>query len=142
MSSWYYSGNPGTDFSVMRMNKNSAISIGTKTGYLGYAWNQPRVLAWWAIGYPAASPFSGAYMTACQTSYAYDETFGTPNLFAYGCDMTGGCSGGPVIKFFGSTGNYLNGVNAYRHTSQPKELISPYVDSTIATSLFALARTW
>jgi V8-like Glu-specific endopeptidase len=143
MSNWYYYANARQDFSVMKMNTLGGYTLGQRVGYLGYAWNQSYYSHWWAIGYPQASPFNGAYMTACQASYATYYTFGSsgPSLFAFGCDQTGGTSGGPVILAFG-TSNYVNGVNAYKYSNRPLELISPYVDSVISTNLMNLTRTW
>ena len=142
-SRWYYYAEPRMDYGAMRVRQQSAVSIGTRVGYLGYAWNFSRVQAWWAIGYPQAAPFAGKYMTACQSSYAYDEAYGStsyPALMTIGCDQTGGTSGGPWVKNFGSS-NYVNGINAYRHTSQPLELSGPYFNSTTGSFLDTV-RAW
>ncbi len=131
---WYTSADAAKDVGAGRLNKNAAGKTITQVvGYLGFAWNQSRVLHWWELGYPAASPFNGQRMIACQSSYAYDSPFGsTPKPMGVGCDMTGGCSGGPWIWQF-ATNNYLNGVNSHRRSGYTKELFSPYFDSNVKT---------
>jgi hypothetical protein len=136
-TSWYTSGDLARDIAGAKLSKNgSGQTITSVVGYLGFAWNQSRNSAWWEIGYPAASPFDGLRMIACQASYAYDSPFGTtPNPMGTGCDMTGGCSGGPWVLKWGVS-NWLNGVNSHRTSNKPLELFSPYVDGTVKTSLF------
>lgn len=65
-------------------------------------------------------------MIKSEASYAYNGSVGcSPDPIGIGCDMTGGCSGGPWIWQFG-VGNYLNGDNSYRRSGKPQELYSPY----------------
>ncbi len=65
-------------------------------------------------------------MVETEASYAYDGNPGcSPKPVGIGCDMTGGCSGGPWVWQFG-TKNYLNGNNSYRNSSKTKEIFSPY----------------
>jgi V8-like Glu-specific endopeptidase len=146
-TTWYYGGTTngwGMDYGIGRVNLNAlGQSIGSRVGYLGFAWNSSRIQSWWSFGYPAAAPFSGAFMTLCTSSWAYDETYGgaaVPPLMSIGCDQTGGTSGGPWIRNFGG-GNYVNGVNESRHTDMPLELNGPYFD-TNAGNLLNTARTW
>ena len=75
----------------------------------------------------AAPPFTGETMHDCQASYAYNGAVpGIPPV-AIGCDMTGGCSGGPwVWQLLGE--NALNGNNSYRQSNRPEEINSPYFD--------------
>lgn len=141
--SWYQSANVRYDVGGIRTIANGGVSIGTRIGgYLGYAWNQPRTLSWWLLGYPQAAPFDGKWMVACQSSYAYDSPFGTagPAPMGVGCDQTGGTSGGPWIWQFAS-GNLVNGVNSHRTSNKPYELFSPYIDSVNVT-IFDWARNW
>jgi hypothetical protein len=144
---WYYGGTTngwGVDYGIARVNLNAlGQSIGSRVGFLGFAWNYSRIQSWWAFGYPQAAPFTGNFMTLCTSSWAYDETYGgaaVPPLMSIGCDQTGGTSGGPWIKNFGG-GNYVNGVNESRHTDSPLELNSPYFDTNAGT-LLNMTRTW
>jgi V8-like Glu-specific endopeptidase len=143
MSTWYYNSNARQDFGGMRMNNLGGYTLGQRVGYLGYLYNASYYQHWWTIGYPQAAPFNGYYMYACQASYATYYTFGTsgPALFAYGCDMTGGVSGGPSIVAFG-TGYYVNGVAAYKYSNRPEELIDPYLDNNIAGNILSWLRAY
>ena len=141
MTAWYASGDLGRDFGAAKMALLNGVKIGNKVGYLGYAWNYSREQHWWLLGYPAASPYTGKYMHSCQASYAYNSPFGTQSKgVGVGCNMTGGCSGGPWIVKLG-TNNYVNGVNSHRTSNKPNELFSSYVDSTNKT-IFDNARAY
>lgn len=131
---WYTSKDSAKDVGAAKLNKNaSGKTITQVVGYLGFAWNQSRNLHWWELGYPAESPFNGNRMITCQSSYAYDSPFGSsPKPMGVGCDMTGGCSGGPWVWKM-ATSNYLNGVNSHRRSGYQYELYSPYFDSNIKT---------
>jgi V8-like Glu-specific endopeptidase len=143
---WYYHGAASDldhDWGIGRVaGTRSGKYIGQTVGYLGYAWNQTANNAWWLLGYPAASPFNGAYMYACNSSYAYNSPFysGGPAPIVVGCDQTGGTSGGPWILSF-TYGNYVNSVNSHRATVRPKELAGPYADSSTPL-LLNQARAW
>jgi V8-like Glu-specific endopeptidase len=135
---WTRNGDLARDVAGAKVYNNDGVTLAQKVGWLGFAWNWSRVQHWWEIGYPQASPFTGAWMIACQASYAYDSPFGSsPNPMGVGCDMTGGCSGGPWVWKMGA-GNYLNGVNSHRRTGFSKELYSPYMDGAVKTNLWAL----
>lgn len=142
---WYARGTLGDfdhDWGAGNVPPIQGISVGSRTGYLGYAWNFSAIQDWWLLGYPAAAPFTGAYMTFCTAGYAYNSPFysGGPAPMTVGCDMTGGCSGGPWVKNFGS-GNYVNGVNSHRATARPQELSSPYANTDTKTAIFDWARS-
>jgi V8-like Glu-specific endopeptidase len=139
-TAWYKSGDLARDWGVCKTNTNDGVNIGNMVGTLGYTWNYGRNQDWWLLGYPAAAPFNGARMQACTAGYAYDSPFGTsPDPMGVGCDQTGGTSGGPWIKGFG-TGNWVGGVNSHRTTTKPKELFSPYADTAVKTSYFDYTR--
>ncbi len=130
-SKWYNSGNPGglsDDMGGAILHPVSGKKISQRVGWLGFAWNWGRFQHWLAIGYPAASPFTGRRMISTAASYAYNGNVPGVKPVGIGCDMTGGCSGGPWIWRTGN-GNYLNGNNSYRRSSKPAEIYSPYFDS-------------
>ena len=114
---------------------NSTLKVSQRVGWLGTSWNQNIVQHWHSIGYPAASPFTGRRMIICTAGYAVTDISSSPLFtFGIGCDMTGGASGGPLIKNFAASAvtgsNQVNGVNSYKYTStQPKALYSPYFGS-------------
>lgn len=134
--SWVSGGDLARDIAGAKVYSLGGQTLAQRVGWLGFAWNWSRVQHWWEIGYPQAAPFDGKWMIACQASYAYDSPFGSsPDPMGVGCDMTGGCSGGPWVFRMGS-GNYLNGVNSHRRTGYNNELYSPYVDGTVKTALW------
>lgn len=135
---WINNADLARDVAGAKVNNNNGATLASAVGWLGFAWNFSRVQHWWEIGYPQASPFNGAYMISCQSSYAYDSPFGTsPKPMGAGCDMTGGCSGGPWV-FRPGSGNYINGVNSHRRTGFGQEMYSPYIDGTVKTALWNL----
>jgi hypothetical protein len=95
---------------------------------------------WNDFGYPAASPYTGAWLVCTQASYARTDVSMDPDTTAIGTLMTGGCSGGPwVLKFM--NGNYANGLNSYIYTTpnQPQQIYSPYFDTWVYTNLYKVA---
>lgn len=139
-SRWYNNGIPNgltEDMGGAILHKLGGRKISQRVGWLGTAWNWSRYQHWHAAGYPAASPYNGKLMWDTQASYAYNGTVSGIKPVGIGCDMTGGCSGGPWIWRFGS-GNNLNGVNSYRRRSKPKELFSPYFDNRAKSLLDSL----
>ena len=128
---WIDNGNPGgftEDMGGAVLQKVGGRSISQHVGYLGFAWNWRRQQHWHAIGYPAGAPFTGQVMVSTQASYAYDGQVPGIKPMAIGCDMTGGCSGGPWIRKFGTL-NQTNGLNSYRRRTHPEEMLSPYFDN-------------
>lgn len=139
-SRWYNNGIPNgltEDMGGAVLHKLNGKKISQRVGWLGTAWNWGRYQHWHAVGYPAAAPYNGKVMWDTQASYAYNGTVSGIKPVGIGCDMTGGCSGGPWIRRFGS-GQHLNGVNSYRRSNKPKELFSPYFDNRAKSILAAL----
>jgi hypothetical protein len=107
--------------------------ISQAVGTLGFAYNVGRHQHWRALGYPQAAPFNGQRMHDTQASYAYDGAVnGAVKPVGIGCDMTGGCSGGPWVTKLLSQ-NLLNGNNSYRQSNRPEEMNSPYFDDRAKT---------
>ncbi len=134
------SGNLGQDFGTANVTDIGGLKLAQKVGYLGFLYNTSRNMHWNDLGYPQASPFNGQWMFDCQGSHAYDDASWAPYpaTSAMGCDMTGGSSGGPwIVNLSPLSGayNYLNGNNSYRYTNRPKEMYTPYFDSS-AKSLY------
>jgi V8-like Glu-specific endopeptidase len=126
------------------LNRRSLIRISARVGHLGFMWNanSSDTTAHWAlIGYPQALPFTGELQFICQSSFAYNGAGGVPAPLGVGCDMTGGCSGGPWIRRYSkflAASNYVNGVNSYRRcfdaacaSQYTHELFSPYFDANV-----------
>lgn len=103
--SWYNGGgsvpNAG-DFGIIvstdqTYNGVSNTKIGNVTGWLGWLTNSLSQNHATIIGYPVSFDY-GRRMHEC-FSNAFRDTF--PNNVEYGCDMTGGASGGPWVQNFG-----------------------------------------
>lgn len=136
---WYHNGIPNgltEDMGGAVLRPVGGKKISQRVGRLGFAWNWGPYRHWHAVGYPAASPYNGQLMWDTQASFAYYGTVSGIKPLAIGCNMTGGCSGGPWILKFGSR-NLLNGVNSYRRSDKPEELLSPYFNNS-AKSLYDL----
>jgi len=127
---WYQKGNPDgltEDMAGAVLHPLEGKKISQRVGSLGFAWNRGRLQHWNSLGYPQAAPFNGQTMHDCQASYAYDGSVSGIKPVAIGCDMTGGCSGGPwVWKLLIESA--LNGNNSYRQSNRPEEMNSPYFD--------------
>jgi V8-like Glu-specific endopeptidase len=135
---WYANGiskGLSEDIGGAVLHKQNNRTISQAVGWLGFAWNWPRVQHWVTMGYPAAPPFNGQRQQISAGSYAYDGSVGaSPAPMGIGSDLTGGSSGGPWIWRFGS-GNHVNGVNSYRRSTHPQEMFSPYFGNA-AKALF------
>jgi V8-like Glu-specific endopeptidase len=118
------------DIGMIVTNDQNGAKLSQRVGNLGALFNASRVQHWNDFGYPQAAPFNGNRLIVCLASHAKDDPKGSdPATIGIGCDMTGGCSGGPwVVGFSGQAGatNYVNGVNSYIYTSQPKALYSSF----------------
>jgi V8-like Glu-specific endopeptidase len=133
-TAWFNNAELGEDLGAVKAcDRAGDIRVQDVVGSLGFAWNQSRVQLWNDFGYPAAAPFDGKWLTTCQASHAVDDpTQGTPSTIGIGCDMTGGCSGGPwILKFVRTKAgaqNYLNGLNSYKYINpaQPLAMYGPY----------------
>ena len=133
MTSWFANGNLGEDMGAIKAcDRPDGTRIGDVVGYLGFTCNASRVQLWNLFGYPAAAPFNGKTLQTCQASHAVNDNNMNPATIGIGCDMTGGCSGGPWVQSFvrnkAGANNYLNGDNSYKYINpaQPLALYGPY----------------
>jgi V8-like Glu-specific endopeptidase len=130
---WYSNENFDVDYAGGQVNDLNGRAIGSRTGILGFKYNQSYSATYRAVGYPAGSPFDGQRMWYCNSGLKRTLS-GNPSPFSIDCDMTGGSSGGPWIRDFrsgsNSGANYLNGNNSFGIPSlYPNEMFSPYLDS-------------
>jgi V8-like Glu-specific endopeptidase len=130
---WAYSGNFCLDMGGVVLYKNNQVppkKVSQRVGWLGFAWNWPRDMHWFELGYPSAPPFDGNRMFICASSHSVDDNPGCTSGAATvgtGCDQTPGCSGGPWIMDF-LNGNYVNGNFSYHYGGFEQEKFSPYFD--------------
>ena len=135
------------DIGMLAVSDKQRMKISQVTGYLCAAWGGSSLRQWHDFGYPQASPFNGKYQYVCAASRAWqDARQGKPWTNGIGCDMTGGCSGGPWLWRYApnSTGavNCVNSVNSYRYTSpnQKYAIHGPYF-GTGAKNLYNWGKT-
>lgn len=127
-SGWANTGSFSYDIGAAVVARINNTSIANTVGALGWLANAQRGLYITAMGYPAAAPFTGQRMAWCRDYTREDYAF-TPTTNGMGCDMTGGSSGGPWIydyQFNTTQGNYVNGVNSYKYSTDPYSIYSPY----------------
>ena len=125
-AAWMNSRDFGSDIGGVVLQPLGGLKLSQRVGAFGFAWNGSPGKHWFSLGYPQAAPFDGKKMFACAASYAYGDGAFAPNPSGMGCDMTGGCSGGPWVWQLGGTGGYVNGVNSYRYGNRPEEMYSPF----------------
>jgi V8-like Glu-specific endopeptidase len=125
-------GDLSYDIGAAAVSDRNGRKISWDTGYLGFMANAATRQHWNIFGYPAASPFNGQRQWNCQASISRRDTSLNPASVGAGCNMTGGCSGGPWIvnhdwkRPTQGSYNLVNGVVSYGYTGSPLELFSPY----------------
>jgi len=114
--------------------------VGDRVGMLNFLANASRMQHWHSDGYPAPDsrfppvnpPFNAERQEICAATWATNDlpTGGPfdPPTIGFGCDLTGGSSGGPwLVDFSGlptfgaQIFNFLNGNNSYKY-GEPNHL--------------------
>jgi len=136
---WVQSENLRYDVGAAVIARNpSDQELEDVVGARGIAFNQPAQQLYLSHGYPAASPFDGSKLWACESQFGWLDTglpgSGPPTM-AIGCDMTGGSSGGGWVI----DGHNVVSLNSYKYLSQTEVMFGPYFDST-AQNLFNQAQ--
>ncbi len=132
-ASWVNTGEFGEDFAAVVFS--SAAYPGDDLGWLGFETGATPVQNWAVIGWPAETPFNGNLMTTCQTSFGFMDTSTNPDTVGFGCDMTGGSSGGPGIRKINGRGGYINTNMSYGYIGYKWASYGPYFGDE-AWSLF------
>lgn len=114
----------GADFAILEMAdqdvSGQTLRIGDVTGWYGFATLKLKSNHLHILGYPVAFD-GGEIQHQCTSAHSRGEAFKTEG---YGCDMTGGASGGPWLQNFaipsvGQTspaGPTVVGVNSFIRT--------------------------
>jgi hypothetical protein len=129
-AAWHTSSNLARDVGFTAVSNVGGKTLAATVGYLGFSWNYTAPLHWNMFGYPAGTPYNGAWLVQTQASRSRLDSTKSPATRGIGTKQTGGCSGGPWIKDF-IVGDYANGVNSYVYTAQPLEIFSPYFDTSV-----------
>ena len=140
-SDWSGNSEFASDIGVSIMSARAGWRIADYLGGQGITWNRSKRTAVTAFGYPAAAPFDGESLWACNgTSFPeWEFAFLSAQTLGLTCDMTGGSSGGGWLASFNGTTGYLNGNNSYKYDNDPNTMYSPHYDDT-ASSLYASTR--
>jgi len=110
---------------------NSAGNLTDVVGGAGWAYNVTANQAFYAYGYPAASPFDGQTRQSCSNGdkgTTWDH--GGGYVVSIPCNMTGGSSGGGWFIKDQSGQWYLNGHNDFTSSMKRGHMFSPYYDNT------------
>jgi hypothetical protein len=130
-TAWLDKRDLSVDEAAFTVNKNTAgETLGTVTGWAGFAWNYSTAEQFEAFGYPSQSPYNGNNMIIDLGASAVLTTgvggSGKPPI-GIGNPMTKGSSGGAWDVGWTTTGaGDVNGHNDYKYTTQPLAMYSPY----------------
>jgi len=128
------------DIGMAVMNNLNGYTLSQRVGHLGMLANGSRTQLVVALGYPQAAPYNGNSMFGCYSQYRGTDPVFNPATNWIDCDLTGGSSGGPWVIDFRSGGLlYVNSVNSYRYTNNPRRMYGPYF-GTGAINLYNAVR--
>ena len=87
-ASYHKGGDMARDvaFAIVKDVKGKKLSA--RVGYLGFAYNLPRIQHWSMFGYPGDTPYDGEYMVDTEASYAAVDTEVNPNTTGIGTNQT------------------------------------------------------
>ena len=124
---WFNKGNFSYDLAAMRMSRLGGQRIADAFGGQGIAWNRPRLQDWTALGYPAAPPFDGERLYACEdtSSGLNNPPRPGPHQTVIDCTMTGGSSGGGWLISIADGLGYVGGLTSLGDAAHTV-LSSPY----------------
>ncbi|MFT4293976.1 MAG: hypothetical protein QM582_01020 [Micropruina sp.] len=128
-SAWFYNRSFSDDVGAATMNRNFGWRIADYLGAQGIMWNQSANFYANAFGYPAASPYNGAYLVQANGS-TYNPGNGTIYMYS---GLTGGASGGAWYRNFNGSWGYVNGHNDFIYTNSPAWMYSPYYGNQVAS---------
>ena len=136
LSFWADAADSQFDVGGVIVKRNDGESLAGVVGALGVATDMGYVQHWSAFGYPGEPPFNGNRMQTCQASTS-SLLGGSYPMVGFGCDMTRGSSGGPLVLTL-ATGPHVNGNVSISVRGYKNELFSPYFGSCEARMIDAL----
>ncbi|OLT39360.1 hypothetical protein BJF86_07875 [Serinicoccus sp. CNJ-927] len=122
-SAWVNRGDINQDVAFAVMAEKNGQSLTDATGDYPIGFNLGYNRSFQAYGYPADTPYNGAYLYRCSGTSGRDS-YGT-NDHRLPCSMTGGSSGGGWI-----TNGTLNSVNSFGYGFEQDVMYGPYFGST------------
>ena len=133
---WVSSGNQNYDVAAAVLYRNRGgrgRRVASLVGSVGIATGFSRDQYYYAYGYPADRPFSGANLWACESPFGGTDPASHrrpgPDTTEIGCDLTSGSSGGGWL--IRDNGLYLNGVISYGPPWPGDETYGPYFGNTV-----------
>lgn len=136
---WADGANSNFDVGAAELRRNGVgQKVEPAVGSRGIAFSQQREQLFRAYGYPAAPPFDGQRLFACESSYAGDDPNADPAgppAMLIGCDLTAGSSGGSWV--FGD--GYVNSVISYSY-EDVSDTYGPYFGRTVKRLWKSVAR--
>jgi V8-like Glu-specific endopeptidase len=122
---WQLNGQFGVDVGAAIPTKNAAgQTLGQAVVERSIAFNSTRNQSYTVYGFPAARPFNGQRMRACNTAWSRDDTSATPATMGVPCDMNGGSSGGGWV----TSGGQVASVVSYGYGSLKNVLFGPHLE--------------
>ncbi len=140
-SQWAGSSDFSNDVGAVYMNTLNGQHIADVLGGQGIAFNYSKYYWADAFGYPAAAPYNGEELVSCSGNAAPEWSFlwWSATTLKLSCNLTGGSSGGPWLRWFDGSWGWINGVNSYKYNNDPNSMYSPYFDGP-EEALFAAVR--
>jgi len=124
-TSQWQRGDFAYDYALARFASNLPSN-----GHLTLAYNlDPTKVIYTSYGYPAGSPFNGAWENTCLSDLCGRDPNSRPNPVSISCDSTGGSSGGPWI----TDSNRISSLNSYGYSNQKNVMYGPYFDAATLT---------
>ena len=122
---WAGSKNRKFDIGAAVVRRNRAGNeVQRAVGARGIAFNQRRQQRYKELAYPAAPPFNGQLLFACESPYGGADLFAAPGPppLRIGCDLTAGASGGGwVIR-----NEFVSSVDSYEYIGETEHIYGPY----------------
>jgi hypothetical protein len=137
-TAWINSSESESDMGVAIVGTNFGYHIVNYLGGQGITWNQSKHIGVTVFGYPAAPPYDGQSLQACNgtTFPTWEVLFWSSDIIGlHNCNLTGGASGGGWLAYFDGQAGYLDGDSSFKYVNDPNSIYSPYFGDR-ASSLY------
>ena len=135
-TAWINSSESESDMGVAIVGTNYGYHIVDYLGGQGITWNQSKHIGTTVLGYPAASPYDGQSLQACNgtTFPEWEFLWWSADIIGlHNCNLTGGSSGGGWLAFFHGDAGYLDGNTSFKYNNDPNTIYSPYFGDRAAS---------
>lgn len=128
-TAWINSSEWESDMGVAIVGPNLGYHLVDYLGGQGITWNQSKHINVTVFGYPAAYPYDGESLQACNgtTFPTWEILWWSSDIIGlHNCNLTGGSSGGGWLAFFDGQAGYLDGNTSFKYSDDPNSIYSPY----------------